>query len=230
MSSWEDMQWEQERRNQEQREQQIHNVAETEANALGSEKPRRNSGDSGAVKWIVGIVVIYGVVHWFDLITKQFSSGQGDGREAPGTYTSPVTRGSPKAVPVAREQTPLRVPKAVTSNQGTDPSRPVFGPGDEVFLDWGRGRGGLGATGWGERCVTNIKAGKLGWAEAECLEGLQSADGRAGKPRATLLYDLGIIEERAGNKDGACDKYSDSLDIVETTTVQTAYDRLKCDK
>ncbi len=58
-------------------------------------------------------------------------------------------------------------------NDGADPAHIVLAPDDDGFVDT---RGGWG---WGDRCWNHLKAGKLGWAKAECRKGMGIANLRA---------------------------------------------------
>ncbi|MFI5299098.1 MAG: NADase-type glycan-binding domain-containing protein [Polyangiales bacterium] len=109
---------------------------------------------------------------------------------------------------------------AGADNDGTDSARPTLAPADHGFVD---SRGGWG---WGDRCWLNIKAKKPGWAKAECQRGLAIASPTAPQPRASLMYNAGLIEKEAGNFAGARDYFSKSLALREHAEVRAALDSL----
>jgi len=78
---------------------------------------------------------------------------------------------------------------------GLDASTPELAPEDVGFLD---ARGGWG---WSDRCWKSLEQGRLGHAKAQCNEGLKVAPDRGGPDSAkpSLLYNLGLIEERSGD-------------------------------
>jgi hypothetical protein len=88
------------------------------------------------------------------------------------------------AAPVAAEQ--------AKANDGTDPKAPVLSPEDATFVDTRQGRG------WGDRCFSEIKAGKLGWARAACDRGLALPDVDAAV-RPALLYNEALIAKKGGD-------------------------------
>lgn len=55
-------------------------------------------------------------------------------------------------------------------NDGTDPNAPDLSPDDVNFVDNRKGFG------WSDRCFTEIKAAKWGWARAACDRGLALPD------------------------------------------------------
>lgn len=129
---------------------------------------------------------------------------------------------------IAKDLSGAKVPYAVRAfavraahadNDGSDAARPVLAPKDQGFVD---GRGGAG---WGDRCWINLKAGKLGWAKAECQEGMK-LDPASPNPRASLLYNLGLIEKKAGNAAAARPLFEQSLALREHPDVRAALDGL----
>lgn len=92
-------------------------------------------------------------------------------------------------------------------------------PDDRGFVD---NRGGWG---WGDRCWKHIKSGQLDWAKAECLRGMDM-NPAAPQPRASLLYNLGIIEAKLGNVDVARVYFQQSLALRPNADVQAALDAL----
>ncbi len=65
---------------------------------------------------------------------------------------------------------------------------------------------------WGNRCYRHIKAGQLAWAKAACDRGLAMGP-RSPDPRASILYNLGVIEERRGNVRAARAYFKESVDL-----------------
>lgn len=114
----------------------------------------------------------------------------------------------------------LSAPPAQTVNDGSDADRPSLAPSDDGFVDQ---RGGWG---WGDRCWTHIKAGKLGWARAACLRGMYVADTNAQQPRASLLYNLGVIAKGARHYDQARSYFVQSLALREHPEVRAALNSL----
>jgi hypothetical protein len=127
-----------------------------------------------------------------------------------GTCASMSTKGpSP--------QFPISTPNA--ENDGSAPTHPVLAPDDDGFIDK---RGGWG---WGDRCWIHIKAGKWGWARAECDRGM-AMNPASPQPRASLLYNLGLIEKGSGNVDAARRYFQQSLALREHPEVRAALNSL----
>lgn len=105
-------------------------------------------------------------------------------------------------------------------------SAPATAPGaalpeqDRGFAD---SRNGWG---WSDRCWKNLGANQLANAKAECLEGLKLAPDGATGARPSLLYNLGLIEERSGNSAGARDLFTQSLTLRPNAEVSAALSRV----
>jgi hypothetical protein len=92
----------------------------------------------------------------------------------------------------------------VGPGDGTDPGSPVLSPDDATFTDARKGFG------WGDRCFAEIRRGQLGWARAACDRGLSLPDlDPAARP--PLLYNEGLIAERAGDLATARSDFTQSL-------------------
>jgi hypothetical protein len=107
----------------------------------------------------------------------------------------------------ASSVTPSSVPAPSASapgNDGTDPKAPVLSPDDANFVDTRKGGG------WGDRCFTEIKRGKWGWAHAACDRALALPDVDP-KVRPLLLYNEGLIAKHAGDNTGAQNYFGQSL-------------------
>jgi hypothetical protein len=104
-------------------------------------------------------------------------------------------------------------------NDGTDASRPVLPERDNGFVDI---RGGWG---WGDKCWLNIKAGKWGWAKAECDEGMRM-NPVSPQPMASLLYNEGLIAKAMGKPEEARARFSESLALREHPEVRAALNAL----
>lgn len=91
-------------------------------------------------------------------------------------------------------------------NEGADPRSPVLSPQDVGFKDTRKGFG------WGDRCFTEYKEGKLGWAHAACDKGLSLPEVDA-KARPPLLYNEGLIAKAAGDRAGARSYFAESLTL-----------------
>ncbi len=70
--------------------------------------------------------------------------------------------------------------------------------------------------GWGDRCVKELRAGKLGWARAACDRALALPDVDA-KARPALLYNEGLIAKQGGDAAGARAYFGQSLALREVT-------------
>lgn len=92
-------------------------------------------------------------------------------------------------------------------------------PEDADFLDT---RGGWG---WSDRCWKHLHAGRLDHARAACQEGL-ALNPPSPNPKAPLVYNMGLIEERSGNMSMARKYFSASLSIREHPEVRTALERV----
>ncbi len=120
---------------------------------------------------------------------------------------------SPQPGATGSENTP------VPENDGTDPLRPILPVEDRGFVDT---RGGWG---WGDKCWLNIKAGKWGWAKAECDQGMK-LNPASPQPRASLLYNEGLIAKAAGDIEGARRNFNDSLALRKHPQVRAALESL----
>ncbi len=85
---------------------------------------------------------------------------------------------------------------------------------DEGFED---ARGG---TGWGNRCIAHLRAGRLDAAQAACAAGLAAAT--RDTTRGALLYNLGLIAELRGDRVSARLDYEASLRARPNSTVERA--------
>jgi hypothetical protein len=90
------------------------------------------------------------------------------------------------------------------SNDGTSGQSPALAPDDVNFNDTRKGWG------WSDRCWTELKAGKFGWARAACDRGLAlpQVDPKA---RAALLYNEGLIAKQNGDAQTARSYFAQSL-------------------
>lgn len=104
-------------------------------------------------------------------------------------------------------------------NDGSDSKRPVLAPDDLGFVD---SRAGWG---WGDRCWKNLQAGKWGWAKAECDEAMKLSPASP-NPRASLLYNQGLIAAHAGDVAEARQLYTESLRLRTHKDVQAALAKL----
>src|SRR5690606_12312682 len=105
---------------------------------------------------------------------------------------------------------------------GLDASKPELAPEDAGFVDTKEGWG------WSDRCWKSLHDGKLGFAKAQCAEGLKFAksDGSKSSARPSLIYNLGLIEEKTGNKDEARRLFEQSLGLRFHPDVATALRRV----
>jgi hypothetical protein len=110
-------------------------------------------------------------------------------------------------------------PPAVATNDGTDANRPILPDADKGFVDT---RGGWG---WGDKCWINLKAGKWGWAKAECDQGM-ATNPASPQPRASLLYNEGLVAKAAGRIDEARQDFISSLALRENAEVRAALSTL----
>jgi hypothetical protein len=110
----------------------------------------------------------------------------------------------------AASPTAVASASAAASNDGTDPKAPVLSPDDTSFVDMRKGGG------WGDRCFTEIKQGKWGWAHAACDRALALPDVDA-KVRPLLLYNEGLIAKHAGDNTAARNYFGQSLSLRSPT-------------
>jgi hypothetical protein len=96
------------------------------------------------------------------------------------------------------------------SNDGRDFKTPVLAPEDAAFVDTRRGWG------WSDRCWKNLHAGLLGFARAECEQGLQLPNLDRGA-KAALLYNQGLVHERGGDLASARVYFEKSLTLRGVT-------------
>lgn len=104
---------------------------------------------------------------------------------------------------------------SVLVNDGRDPQRPTVAPRDIAFVDT---RGGWG---WSDKCWLYLHTGQLGWAKAACDKGMElPAEGP--QPRASLLYNQGLIAKAVGDAMGAASAFRQSLALREHPEVRAA--------
>jgi hypothetical protein len=90
------------------------------------------------------------------------------------------------------------------------PQGPVLSPDDANFVDARKGGG------WGDRCFTEIKQGKWGWAHTACDRALALPDVDP-KVRPLLLYNEGLIAKHAGDSPAARNYFGQSLALRSPT-------------
>lgn len=150
-----------------------------------------------------------------DRAALQAEIAQARARERPAPAELPQELDDPtpsvqRASPVARER----------ATEQSHPSRPDLPARDVGLVDT---RGGWE---WSGRCFRNIQAGNLRWARSECVMGVNlPAD--SPRPMSSLLYNLGLIEEREGATESAADFYQRSLALYEHPDVRAALARLR---
>ncbi len=160
----------------------------------------------GRAPWVVIAIVMAALVVVGGIGTGAFLLLRGaDDARAPTTY------------PTRAPTTPMS--PAVATNDGTDGNRPILPDVDKGFVDT---RGGWG---WGDRCWINLKAGKWGWAKAECDQGM-AMNPASPQPRASLLYNEGLVAKAAGRIDEARQDFTSSLALRENAEVRAALNSL----
>lgn len=105
------------------------------------------------------------------------------------------------------------------NDDGTDINNPQPAPDDDGFVDT---RGGWG---WGDRCWIHIKSGKWGWAKWECDRAM-AVNPASPQPRASLLYNEGLLSKRAGKLSEARQQFLESLSLREHPEVRAALNSL----
>lgn len=107
------------------------------------------------------------------------------------------------------------------SDRATEVQPPVSGipAQDRGFVDQRQGWG------WSDRCWKNLHAGNLATAKTECTKGLEIAPATGG-PRPSLLYNLGLIAEKAGDMPGARKYFEQSLALRPHAEVRAALIRV----
>ncbi len=117
---------------------------------------------------------------------------------------SPAPTATPASSAVAPLAAPSGAPSGMGATNGTNPRTPALSPEDASFVDARRGFG------WGDRCFAEIRRGQLGWARAACDRGLSLPDlDPASRP--PLLYNEGVIAEKAGDLTTARSDFDQSL-------------------
>jgi tetratricopeptide (TPR) repeat protein len=120
--------------------------------------------------------------------------------DAAGKTASPPTTGSG---PTASASVSADLPFA------------VLAPEDRDFVDK---RGGWG---WSDRCFLHMKARRLPSARAAC-DKAREMNPASPQPRASILYNFGMVEELRGNKEAARSYYTQSLAVRPSDSVQDA--------
>jgi tetratricopeptide (TPR) repeat protein len=124
--------------------------------------------------------------------------------DAAGKIAAPLTTGSG---PTASASASADLPFA------------VLAPEDRDFVDK---RGGWG---WSDRCFLHMKARRLPSARAACDKALEM-NPASPQPRASILYNFGMVEELRGNKEAARSYYTQSLAVRPSDSVQDALKEL----
>ncbi len=122
--------------------------------------------------------------------------------KAPSPTAAQATA-SPSSSAIAAAPAPS-TPAVAAASDGTDPRSPSLAPDDATFIDARKGRG------WGDRCVTELRAGRFGWARAACDRGLALPD-LDPKVRPQLLYNEGLIAKATGDLAAARTDFAQSL-------------------
>ena len=170
-----------------------------------AQQPGLSQPKTGVSGLVIALVVIGAVVGAFVLVGV-FGDPYAVSDTAPHRFdehTVAVTAVTPPARP----------------NDGTDAHRPVLADADLGFVDT---RGGWG---WGDKCWTHLKAGMWGWAKAECDQGM-AMNPASPQPRASLLYNEGLVAKAAGNIDQARGDFTASLVLRENAEVRSALNGL----
>lgn len=110
-------------------------------------------------------------------------------------------------------------PTATASASASTTQPDELAPEDAAFVD------NMGGTGWGNRCWTHLQAGQLAWAKAACDRGLAMTPATP-QPRASLLYNEGLVEQKLGHNAVARKFFEDSLALRPNPDVQRALDGL----
>ncbi len=161
----------------------------------------------------------FAVISWaFVFVTAVSACGsdKADGSVDGGQPPEPLSASAPA---------PAATPPAEASAlppPGTDPKNAQLAPEDVGFVDGTRGWG------WSDRCWASLHKNQLGFAKAQCAEGLALArtDGSPTSARPSLFYNLGLIEERSGNQAGARQLFEQSLDLRPNAEVAAALSRV----
>ncbi len=127
---------------------------------------------------------------------------------------------APAAVAASAPSGPQITPPV--QRAGESASNPELAPDDAGFTDTKNGWG------WSDRCWKSLQAGLLGYAKAQCQRGLDVAP-NPGPPkgaRPSLLYNMGLIEERGGNKALAKSLFEQSLALRPHPDVEAALRRV----
>lgn len=90
---------------------------------------------------------------------------------------------------------------------------------DEGFVDT---RGGAG---WGDRCWVHLKANRLDAAQAACDQAM-AMNPASPQPRASLLFNQGLIAEKRGDKATARRYFKESLALRPHRDVEAALARV----
>ncbi|WP_156339231.1 SH3 domain-containing protein [Chondromyces crocatus] len=118
------------------------------------------------------------------------------------------------------QQEPANKPASVAAPQGRAAETTDLPPEDVGLVDTRRGWE------WSDRCWRNLQAGNLRWARNECMMGMNlPADSPA--PMSSLLYNLGLIEEREGAKARSAEYFKRSLALREHPEVRAALLRVE---
>lgn len=130
-----------------------------------------------------------------------------------GVATNPAS----SAVALAARSKPLT--EAAATSTSAVPVESALAPEDKSFVDT---RGGAG---WGDRCWIHLKANHLAAARAACERGL-ALEPTSPQPRASLLYNLGLVAKSQGRKDEARTLLTESIGLRPHREAQAALDSL----
>jgi hypothetical protein len=145
----------------------------------------------------------------FEFGAKAGCSTDGAWRPAPWPAAAPSNSTSTPPAPAAPTEA------GASASDGTDAKHPALPAEDEGLVDR---RGGWE---WSDRCWLHLRAEKWGWAKAECDRGL-ALPAASPQPRASLLYNEGLIARAAGDVAAARRFFQESLAVREHPEVRAA--------
>lgn len=189
------------------KKRELDRTAQREAVRSENPSPIESSGSSRSSVTIVVAIVAGGLVVFGTAVTGAFFL---------------LRRGSSpsaNATPTAWRSPSPSLATPVLVNDGTDANLPVLPEVDKHFVD---ARGGWG---WSDKCWINLKAGKWGWAKAEC-DMAMAMNPASPQPRASLLYNEGLVATAAGKIDEARRDFTSSLALREHPEVRAALNSL----
>jgi tetratricopeptide (TPR) repeat protein len=136
-----------------------------------------------------------------------------------GSSASAPTMAATSTATASPQSADAALAPASTASAPPPSADAALAPEDHDFVDTRSGAG------WGDRCWKHLQAGRLAYAKAACDRAMEM-NPASPQPRASLLYNQGLIQKKLGNADAARSYFGQSLALRPNADVQAALDGL----